>query len=730
VRGALSSVTFRVLLVALLVVGLAGAALDLDAERRLDDFARQSVARVLLERRDDLRRICEDAYGDLLRDGREDNEKLSRLARARTIARIEEYARDSGLHVAIDGGGVELLRVAGPGGAGAVQELELTFAPWQWRIRVARGLGEYAGLIRQLRRHRLVTGVVLLLVVAALVLPLDRAVGGPLRAIARAVREKREPPARGVGEVRFLGESIAAMMRELEAERRALDASLAALARAQEIARLGSWEWDTAGGAISWSAEVRRILGLPADAAPSLEQFLALVHPDDRARVAAAVGPGAERGPFEIEYRVVRPDGAVRSVVSRAEFAAAGAGSLMTGTIHDVTERARIEEELRRAHNLEALGLLAGGIAHDFNNLLTGLLGNIELARDALPPGAAARGFLDEAARAHELASKLTRQFVTFARGGAPQRRRVELSSLVVDAVRFTMSGSSVRSAFELPAEPVVVEGDEGQLTQVFQNLAVNARDAMPAGGVFTVALRVVDAAAASLPAGRCALVTLADTGVGIPAGMIADIFTPYFTTKGAGGPHGKGLGLATCHSIVKRHGGHIRVESVEGRGTTFSVWLPGVVADAARAGDAAAAPAPAPAASPVPPAGQRRVLVMDDEKAVRDVVAAYLRQSGYEVTAAAHGAEAVELFAAGRREGRPFGAVILDLTVPGGMGGEEAAAKILEVEPSARVILASGYAERARSAAANAALREVIAKPFAMRSLGELLERPAPPRA
>ncbi|MCB9828540.1 MAG: PAS domain S-box protein [Planctomycetes bacterium] len=352
--------------------------------------------------------------------------------------------------------------------------------------------------------------------------------------------------------------------------------------------------------------------------------------------------------------------------------------------LRDVTEQQRRELEMQRAAKLESVGVLAGGIAHDFNNILAGVIGNLSLARMDVAAESEAAYSLKQAQEAAIRAQNLTRQLLTFAKGGAPMKRLTRLDELIRDTAAFALRGSNVR------CEPQIVEGlaaaevDEGQINQVLHNLVLNAAQAMPDGGVLHVeAHNVLLGAESGLPVkpGLYLEIRVADEGCGIPEDALKRIFDPYFTTK----REGTGLGLATSYSIVRRHGGCIAVSSTVGVGTTFCVYLP---ASDRPLLDAASAD---PKALDVP-AGGGRVLLMDDEATVRDVGGRMLQALGLEPAFAVDGEQALDLYAQAQAAGRPFEVVIMDLTVPGAMGGREATARLLEQDPHARIVVSSGY--------------------------------------
>ena len=331
---------------------------------------------------------------------------------------------------------------------------------------------------------------------------------------------------------------------------------------------------------------------------------------------------------------------------------------------------------------MESVGILAGGIAHDFNNILTGIMGNIGLAKIFVVPAGQASAALVEAEEAALRAKGLTQQLLTFARGGLPIRKSTSIAKLLRQSAGFALRGSRVRGKFTLPDDLWSVEIDEGQINQVITNLVINADEAMPEGGVVKIGAKNTTIEASSvlpLPEGNYIEITVADHGIGISPEHLARIFEPYFTTK----QKGSGLGLATAYSIIRNHDGYITAESELSVGTTFHIYFP-----------ASGKPAPKKEklVAKAAVAGEGRILVMDDEEMLRKMLSMTLPLDGYEVELARDGAEAVELYKKARESGRPFDAVILDLTVPGGMGGKEAIKKLLEIYPRVKAIVSSGY--------------------------------------
>jgi PAS domain S-box-containing protein len=384
----------------------------------------------------------------------------------------------------------------------------------------------------------------------------------------------------------------------------------------------------------------------------------------------------------------------------------------------DITERQRSEAERRKAETLEQLGLLAGGIAHDFNNLLTAIIGNISLASLLLPPDDEMATRLDDAKNASMRARDLAQQLLTFARGGAPIKKAASITKLIQDTVSFSLRGSRNRSVFGFDDDVAPAEIDAGQISQVIANLVVNADQAMPNGGTIYVncdnfCYDVNDVLIPDLAPGDYVRVRIRDEGVGIPEKYLKRIFDPYFTTK----PKGNGLGLATAYSIIKNHNGLMTVESRVHLGSTFSVYLPAAIQQE----EEVAVEAPAKLTPEL--TGTGRVLVVDDEDAIRDLVEFTLTRLGYEVSQAETALKGVELYQEKLRVGKRFDLVILDLTLPGGMGGKEALKKLLEIDPTVNAIVSSGYATDATmSRYQDFGFRGCIAKPYEAAELGKIV--------
>jgi signal transduction histidine kinase/ActR/RegA family two-component response regulator len=391
-------------------------------------------------------------------------------------------------------------------------------------------------------------------------------------------------------------------------------------------------------------------------------------------------------------------------------------GSTGRLTLTDVTERKRAEADRLILSKLESTGVLAGGIAHDFNNLLTVILMNLELGGKAAASEKAFGQHLEQAIQAVSLARGLTQQLITFNTGGTPIRKPTALAAVIQESARLALSGSRVRCEFVPPPDLWPADVDPGQIGQVIHNLVLNAREAMPAGGVVTVRAKNVvlkSSAAVLLPPGDYVRVSITDQGSGMTKELLQKIFDPYFSTKQRGDQKGMGLGLTICHTIIKKHGGAIAVESEMDAGTTFHIHLP--VSGKLSLEE----PAPLPEVSP----RCGRILVMDDEEPVREVVGASLQGMGHEVVLVGDGAQAVEVYEKSKALGRPFDAVILDLTVKGGIGGREAISQLLQLDPGVRAIVMSGYSsDTVLMNPESHGFQGVLTKPFNSAELREVL--------
>jgi two-component system, LuxR family, sensor kinase FixL len=487
------------------------------------------------------------------------------------------------------------------------------------------------------------------------------------------------------------------------------------MALATHALNLGIWVRDLVRNEVWATEKWRELLGFAKSERIDLDSFLQKLHPEDREAVNQALAQAlGDAGGYETEYRVVLPDGQVRWIASRGrvEFNGAGKPILMRGVSLDITARKQVEEELFRARKLESLGVLAGGIAHDFNNFLTIIAGNIALAKIHLKPADSVSDILEQAAVASNRATSLALQLLTFGKGGAPVRRPSPLDGVIKDAVDLARAGAAVTINLEIASDLWSAEIDIEQIGQALYNILLNARQAMPEGGIIEVRARnVFDADPLSLRNGGCVLISVRDHGCGIEADVLPRIFDPYFTTKQSG----SGLGLATAHAIIAKHEGRITVHSIPGAETTFSIYLP-----ACKAAQTAAS-----GVGQQLQTGSGRILVMDDEEALRLLLAQLLKHLGYEVECARDGTEAIDLYQKAKDSGRRFDIVLVDLTIPGGMGGKEVAARLREVDDSVILIVSSGYSNTPiMSEFRKYGFDDVLSKPWSPVHLSEMLRR------
>jgi PAS domain S-box-containing protein len=459
-------------------------------------------------------------------------------------------------------------------------------------------------------------------------------------------------------------------------------------------------------------ADLEQVRGQP------LDRVLLLSRPDgarlDRGLVTRVLGAG---GRTVVEH-TLRLEAGGRALVSLGA-APIRRGEALLGVVvalRDITARRRMEEELARSEKLESVGLLAGGIAHDFNNILTGVLGHVSLAMQRLDERDPRLTHLRKAEAATQRAQGLTQQLLTFSTGGAPVRRVLRLAPLLEEAVEFALAGGVVRPMIELEEDLWPLDADAGQLAQVLHNLLINAVQAMPGGGQVRIKaenLRLPAGHDSGLSEGPYLCIRIEDDGPGIPPELAQNVFEPFFTTK----DRGSGLGLATAYSISRQHGGWLGLEP-EGSGGACFLWLlPAVPGAEASHVDPVLEPQP----------GVGRVLVMDDEEVVREVLEAMLTTLGYAVSLATHGEAAVDLYREAMEQGRQFSTVIMDLTVPGGMGGIKAMEAILALDPAARGIVSSGFSDDPVMADPRAyGFCAVVGKPFRLAELSAALVQAA----
>jgi PAS domain S-box-containing protein len=420
--------------------------------------------------------------------------------------------------------------------------------------------------------------------------------------------------------------------------------------------------------------------------------------------------------PYSCVHRHPSRDGSVLYVETKAFPLKDVSGNITSAieVINNITDRHLLEEQILRTQKLEAVGLLAGGIAHDFNNLLQGVFGNISMAKMFSEKGGKAYVMLEGAETALYQTTNLTKQLLTFSKGGEPVRKVVALPSIIDNAVKFALSGSNVNYLSYIDEELWPIEADEGQINQVMHNIVLNAGEAMPYGGEIRMEVRNVsidEKNGLSLAAGKYVAIVVKDSGVGIPGHYLSKIFDPYFSTK----QKGSGLGLATSYSIIKRHGGVITASSHPGTGSVFSIYLPA----------SERSPLPEEVAVKNMLNGKGRLLVMDDEEIVRTVAGYMIVSLGYDVEFAENGEQAAGKYSTAMKSGRPFDAVILDLTIRGGMGGKETIRRLAEIDPSIRAVVSSGYSgDDTLANYRDLGFQAVLSKPYQIEELSHTLHK------
>ncbi len=456
------------------------------------------------------------------------------------------------------------------------------------------------------------------------------------------------------------------------------------------------------------------LIGRPAREIIGLH-FLALHPEDEKEEYRTLVDNRYRTIPVNKALHVQHISGRKVPVEITSSILDIGGRKIVQGIFRDISQRLRVEVELQKSERLKTASVLAGGIAHDFNNLLTAIIGNISLALVEAGQDEGIRKRLNETKKAVNRARALTHQLLTFAKGGSPVKQVTPLNTIIEESASFVLHGSKVRCECRLPDDLWYVNIDEGQISQVINNLVINASHAMDRGGlcrVWAENVQVAESGNLLLTPGPYVRIAIRDEGHGIPEDRLDRIFDPFYTTK----PQGSGLGLSSVFTIVKNHGGQVTVESRVGQGSTFYIYLPAVVDGADRTRDTERQ-------DETPVQGTGRILVMDDEEIVRDAVGSLLQYLGYEVDTAVEGGVALNMYEEAMSRGRPYDAVILDLTVPGGMGGKETVRRLKELDPGARVIVSSGYyTDPIMANYRSYGFDGVVPKPYQVEELGRVI--------
>jgi len=443
------------------------------------------------------------------------------------------------------------------------------------------------------------------------------------------------------------------------------------------------FSFDTSGKVDFISPNIYQLLGYKQEDVTGGD-WLQLIHPDERESIRNNLSNVAENElrPRYI-FRVLKKDGNIAFMEAISRFIAGSEGktAYMVGVIRDITERRRIEAELEKTERLEMLGIFAGGIAHDFNNMLTPILGNIGLLKIRHSSRKEEKELLEEAENAGRRAKELTRHLLTFARGGEPVKKPAKTVKLIKDSVNFALHGSDLKPEFLIQKDLWQTEVDSGQINQAISNIILNARQAVKGGGLITIRAdnAVVRQGENGLKEGRYVKIGIQDKGPGISEEHIGKIFNPFFTTKKGG----IGLGLSIAYSIIKRHDGAVTVESETGRGTTFNIYIP-ASSNGTKTEETAKAFYE----------GKGNILLMDDEEQVRNTMGRVLMHFGYSVSFAREGREAIDLYSKALNSKDPFDAVIVDMIIPGGLGGKETAVELLKISPGARIVVTTGYSD------------------------------------
>jgi two-component system, cell cycle sensor histidine kinase and response regulator CckA len=462
------------------------------------------------------------------------------------------------------------------------------------------------------------------------------------------------------------------------------------LKKAQSIAKIGHFKFNPSKNEIEGSDEFYNIFGLSKEQFKTSD-FVNLIHPDYKKLVINTLNTAIQnKTNFEVEYYIFLPDGISKYVKSIGEITTGNDDktNLVIGTIQDITDRKKMEDEkikleqgIQKTQKLESLGILAGGLAHDFNNLLGGIFGYIELALKSSKDERSI-GFLKKSLNTINRARGLTQQLLTFAKGGAPVKKISYLFPFIQESVQFILSGSNITTHFDIASDLKACNFDQNQIAQVIENIIINAQQAMPLGGSIEISAENIYLRNQDNPAmqgGEYIRISIKDSGIGIPQDILHYIFDPFFTTK----QEGRGLGLSSAYSIITRHNGYIDVISEAGKGATFHIYLPSV---------STSTESITPEYS-VNHEGTGNILIMDDEQVIRETLAETIKDLGYSPILKESGNDVIEFITKESEVINKLNAIILDLTIPGGMGGQETVGIIRNMGISIPIFVTSGYA-------------------------------------
>ena len=501
------------------------------------------------------------------------------------------------------------------------------------------------------------------------------------------------------------------------------------LNEAHKMANLGAFSINVNTGIWESSEILNKIFDIDDNYDKSFNSWLNLIHPEDKKMINDYYSNDIlkEHNNFDKEYRIISFKDMTEKVVhERGKLVFDKSGNLIKiiGTIQDITERIQIEAELKKVEKLRSIGTLAGGIAHDFNNILTGVYGNISLAKMVINEDQEGYKYLVESEKSMHRAIRLTKQLLTFAKGGAPVKENINLNLLINEIVKFDLSGSNVKPILDLKEDLWDINVDKGQVSQVFSNLTINANQATPDGGNLYISsenTKIRDDEIIGLKEGNYVKIIMKDEGIGIDEKHLDKIFDPYFTTKQAG----NGLGLATSYSIINKHNGQIKAESELGKGTTFTIYLQALLStsndndkkieEEIRSSEEAGLKIDC-----------LNILIMDDEEMILKLASRMIKETGCSATVSLNGNEAIKLYKKSMEKNEtPYDLVILDLTIPGGMGGKETIKQILEINPEAKVIVSSGYSSGEELANyLEYGFKGLLEKPYTIKNLMSIIKK------
>ncbi len=501
---------------------------------------------------------------------------------------------------------------------------------------------------------------------------------------------------------------IARDITERKRTEKALMESKTRLQISLRASNIGLWDWNLRTNDVYFSPEWKSQIGFKEDEiGNNYEVWESRLNPEDSGRVILELKAYMEgKSPdYAVEFRLRHKDGSYRWIFARGEILKDidGNPASMMGCHVDITRRKTIEEELLKTQKLESIGVLAGGIAHDFNNLLTAIMNNLYLMKNHISPEEKVYERIIATERASARAQGLTQQLLTFSKGGAPVKGLISVRELISESISISLRGSNVRCENLIPNELWNIEADAGQMNQAINNIIINADQSMPQGGTIKIDCEnviVEPENKLTLKEGNYIKITIKDQGTGISEEHLSRIFDPYFSTK----QKGSGLGLSTTYSIIMKHDGHIDIKSELGTGTMFTIYLPASMEEIQ-------------IKKPVEDEqliGTGRVLIMDDDVFVRDSLGEMLIEIGYVVEHAVDGREAIDTYKNAMASENPFDAIIMDLTIPGGMGGTEAIRELIEIDPNVKAIVSSGYSyDPIMSNYSEYGFRAVLAKPY-----------------